>query len=163
MEERVRTRQVAVLGYLSTTCSGSSREAPVQVDELLRRYRSGERDFVLLSLRRSDLSGIELYHINLSGSATDGDGFMQCTGWRVDLWAPTAKVNLGLAQAVTDETSINVPAHAAAEIKSPKMATLPIYIAQSCIAGSQIQITDPPKGHADALTSPPSPSARRRC
>lgn len=93
-------------------------------------------------------------NINLSGSATDGDGFMQCTGWRVDLWAPTAKVNLGLAQAVTDETSINVPAHAAAEIKSPKMSTLPMYIAQSCVSGSQIQITDPPKGHTDALTSP---------
>jgi hypothetical protein len=75
----------------------------------------------------------------------------------VDLWAPTAKVNLGLAKAVTDETSINVPAHAAAEIKSPNLATLPMYIAQSCMSGSQIQITDPPKGHSDALDAPDFP------
>lgn len=96
-------------------------------------------------------------NINLGGSATDGDGYMKCTGWRVDLWAPTAKVNLGLARAVTSQTSINVPAHAAAEIKSPKMATLPMYIAQSCISGSQIQITDPPKGQLDALDAPNFP------
>lgn len=95
--------------------------------------------------------------INLGGSATDGNGFMSCTGWRVDLWAPTAKVNLGLAKAVTSESQISVPAHAAAEIKSPNLATLPMYIAQSCISGSQIQITDPPKGHSDALDAPDFP------
>lgn len=95
--------------------------------------------------------------IDLGGSATDGDGFMTCTGWRVDLWAPTAKVDLGLAKAVADETTINVPAHAAAEIKSPNLATLPMYIASSCIAGSQVQITDPPKGHSDALDAPDFP------
>lgn len=95
--------------------------------------------------------------INLGGSATDGDGFMTCTGWRVDLWAPTAKVDLGLAKAVTSETTINVPAHAAAEIMSPKLATLPMYIAQTCISGSQVTITDPPNGHVAALTPPDFP------
>jgi hypothetical protein len=95
--------------------------------------------------------------INLTGSAADGNGYMTCTGWRVDLWAPAAKVNLGLAKAVSDETEINVPAHAAAEIKSPNLATLPMYIAQSCISGSQVQITDPPKGHSDELDAPDFP------
>ena len=95
--------------------------------------------------------------IDLGGSASDGNGYMTCTGWRVDLWAPTAKVNLGLARAVSSQTSINVPAHAAAEIKSPKMATLPMYISQSCVAGSQISITDPPNGQAAAITPPDFP------
>jgi hypothetical protein len=95
--------------------------------------------------------------INLGGSATDGNGFMTCTGWRVDLWAPTAKVNLGLANAVTDQEDIHVPAHAAAEIKSPKLATLPMYISASCVSGSQVSITDPPNGHAAAIPPPDFP------
>ena len=95
--------------------------------------------------------------IDLGGSAADGNGYMTCTGWRVDLWAPTAKVNLGLAKAVSDETTINVPAHAAAEIMSPKLATLPMYISSSCISGSQVSITDPPNGHAAAITPPDFP------
>lgn len=95
--------------------------------------------------------------IDLSGSSTDGDGYMTCTGWRVDLWAPTAKVNLGLARAVTTLDRINVPAHAAAEIKSPKLATLPMYISASCVSGSQVSITDPPNGQAAAISPPDFP------
>lgn len=87
------------------------------------------------------------------------NGKVTCTGWRIDLWAPTAKVNLGLAKAVTDETSINVPAHAAAEIMSPKLATLPMYISAGCIppGGSQVTITDPPNGQIPGLTRPDFP------
>jgi hypothetical protein len=40
----------------------------VEAQELLRRYQAGKRDFVLLSLRASDLRGADLYHANLSGS-----------------------------------------------------------------------------------------------
>ena len=59
--------------------------------------------------------------IDLGGSSTDGNGYMNCNKWRVDLWAPTAKVNLGLAKAVTTQSTIQVPAHAAAEVRSPRL------------------------------------------
>lgn len=98
-------------------------------------------------------------NINLGGGATDGDGYMTCTGWRVDLWAPTAKVDLGLAEAIpgNDLKEIQVPAHAAAEIKSPKLATLPMYISAGCVSGSQVTITDPPNGHTPDLQTPNFP------
>jgi len=95
---------------------------------------------------------------------TDGDlsdGFIQCADWKVELWAPRSHVDYGLARAVMEEETadegIDVPAYAAAQVMSPKLATLPMYIAQSCIAGSQIQITDPPNGHMDALDAPDFP------
>ncbi len=70
------------------------------------------------------------------------DGYMKCTKWRVDLWAPTAQVNLGLAKAVTDENDVQVPAHAAAEVRSPRLGTMPFYATPECSNGQQVLSTD---------------------
>ena len=78
---------------------------------------------------------------------------MNCNKWRVDLWAPTAKVNLGLAKAVTNQQTINVPAHAAAEIRSPRLGTLPFYATPTCSNGHQVLSTDC-SGHIDAAGHP---------
>lgn len=78
------------------------------------------------------------------------NGRIVCNKWRVDLYAPTAKVSLGLAKAVTDAKTINVPAHAAAEIRSPRLGTLPFYATPSCSNGLQVLSTDS-SGH----TTPP--------
>ena len=40
----------------------------MEAEELVKRYQSGERDFILLSLRRSDFCGADLNQANLSGS-----------------------------------------------------------------------------------------------
>ena len=94
--------------------------------------------------------------IDLGGSATDGNGFMNCNKWRVDLWAPTARVNLGLAKAIIPddqeeaEGHINVPAHAAAEVRSPRLGTLPFYATPTCSTGLQVLSTD-----SHGLATPP--------
>ena len=85
--------------------------------------------------------------INLTANNVDstgrGDGFMRCTKWQVQLWAPTAKVDLGLARAVTSRTKVEVPAYAAAEVRSPRLsATLPFYATPACSTGQQILSTD---------------------
>ena len=88
-----------------------------------------------------------------------GNGFMKCNKWRVELWAPTAKVNLGLAKAVTDQEGIediNVPAHAAAEVRSPRLGTLPFYATPTCSIGQQVLSTDS-NGHATPPVVPLSP------
>ncbi|WP_210502484.1 TadE/TadG family type IV pilus assembly protein [Nocardioides xinjiangensis] len=85
------------------------------------------------------------------------DGYMVCNKWRVDLWAPTAKVNLGLAKAVTDETNVQVPAHAAAEVRSPRLGTLPYYATPTCSTGQQVLSTDS-SGHASPPVIPLTPS-----
>ena len=70
-------------------------------EELIQRYRAGERDFILLSLRKSDLRGADLYHANLSGSdLSEADlGGANLTGARLrraDLnWASLTGANLG--------------------------------------------------------------------
>lgn len=86
--------------------------------------------------------------VDLSGGPGDTDGFIECQDWTVRLWAPTSHVNFGMAQAVMDETDpgLDVPAYAEAQVRSPKFATLPMYAAQSCVSGGQLQITDPPNG-----------------
>jgi hypothetical protein len=91
-----------------------------------------------------------LSDINLAGSSTDTDGYMNCNKWRVDLWAPTAKVSLGLAKAVTTQQKIDVPAHAAAEIRSPRLGTLPFYATPACSNGLQVLSTD-----SHGLSTPP--------
>jgi hypothetical protein len=85
------------------------------------------------------------------------DGYMVCNKWRVDLYAPTAKVNLGLAKAVTSESRINVPAHAAAEVRSPRLGTLPFYATPTCSTGQQVLSTDS-SGHASVPVVPLTPS-----
>jgi uncharacterized protein YjbI with pentapeptide repeats len=72
-----QTLQVAEVTHPATTCSLNNWEAPVKAQELIRQYQSGERDFVLISLRRCELSGSDLHGINLSGSELRGCDFSQ--------------------------------------------------------------------------------------
>lgn len=46
----------------------ASEDESMDAHELLRLYRAGERDFVLVSLPQADLRGADLYHANLSGA-----------------------------------------------------------------------------------------------
>lgn len=91
--------------------------------------------------------------------AADGsyNGRIVCNKWRVELYAPSAKVSLGLAKAVTSEQSYNVPAHAAAEIRSPRLGTLPFYATPTCSTGQQVLSTDS-SGHASLPVVPLTPS-----
>ena len=98
-----------------------------------------------------------LTDIDLGGSAGDGNGYMSCNKWRVELWAPTAKVNLGLAKAVTSRSDIRVPAHAVAEVRSPRLGTLPFYATPTCSNGQQVLSTDS-SGHASLPVIPLTPS-----
>lgn len=93
--------------------------------------------------------------VDLTGSSGDGDGYITCNNWRVDLWAPTSHISYGLARAVTDTEGVDVPAHAAAQIKSPSTSkALPMYAVSGCDNGPQ-QIADPPPGHSSPGNSPP--------
>lgn len=75
---------------------------------------------------------------DLGGSADDGDGYISCAGWRVDLWAPHSEVDLGLGRLISEEDSLQVPAHAAAQIKAATGgATLPYFAVEGCNSGSQ--------------------------
>ncbi len=95
--------------------------------------------------------------IDLGGSPDDGNGFIRCHDWRVDLWAPTSHVSYGMARAVTDTEGVDVPAHAAVQIKSPSTSSsLPMYAVSGCDYGNQ-QISDPPPGHQE--TAPATPPA----
>ncbi len=70
--------------------------------------------------------------VNLGGSPTDGDGFIQCTKWKVKVWAPSARVDYGLARVVlpknsTTDKGILVPAAAEVGVYSPKANIMPAY------------------------------------
>jgi hypothetical protein len=95
--------------------------------------------------------------VNLStGTAgNDADGSIQCNNWRVDLWAPRVEVHFGLAKALSPgNTGVEVPATAAAQIKSPSQSSsLPMYAVSGCDTGYQ-QLTDPPPGPAPAPVVP---------
>lgn len=98
--------------------------------------------------------------LDLGGSPNDGDGFIRCADWKVELWAPTARVDYGLARAVVPNNSdgsapgVDVPAFASAQIKSPSQTdTLPMYAVAGCDTGAQ-QLTDPPPGPAPSTTPP---------
>lgn len=76
--------------------------------------------------------------VDLSGSSDDGDGYISCADWRVDLWAPSAQVDYGLAP-VLGVDSTTVTAHAAAQVKAaPRTASLPFFAAQGCDTGHQV-------------------------
>ena len=95
--------------------------------------------------------------IDLTNSDTT-DGFIQCNDWKVELSAPTSHVDYGLARAVMDEDTaeegIDVPAFAAAQIKSPSQTdTLPMYAVSGCDTGAQI-LTDPPPGPTPSSAPP---------
>ncbi len=93
--------------------------------------------------------------VNLSGSASDSDGYIQCAAWRVELWAPRAAVDFGLAKALSeDNTGVDVPAFAAAEVKSPSAtSSMPMFGVSGCDYGSQILRDD--SGPADPPPVPP--------
>ena len=93
--------------------------------------------------------------VNLGGSPGDDDGYIKCTGWRVELWAPKATVDFGLAKALSPANAgVDVPAFAAAEIKSPSGgSSLPMYAVSGCNSGAQT-ISDPPPGPAPSAPVP---------
>lgn len=91
--------------------------------------------------------------VDLGGGVNDGDGFINCDGWRVELTAPAADAPFGFGQ-LAGVDGVEVPAFAAAEIKSPSSSySLPMYAVSGCDYGSQ-QISDPPSsgGNATAPT-----------
>lgn len=79
--------------------------------------------------------------VDLSGALGDGDGFIRCAGWTVYLEAPAARVDFGLAKALSpDNDSAWVSARAAAKVYSPKgSGILPAYAARGkgCDWGQQ--------------------------
>jgi hypothetical protein len=96
--------------------------------------------------------------IDLTGAPGDVDGFIRCNDWKVELWAPTAHVDYGLARAVMNEETadagVDVPAFAAAQIKSPsRNHGLPMYGVTGCEYGPQIIRDD--SGPAPTLAVPP--------
>jgi hypothetical protein len=92
--------------------------------------------------------------VNLGGSPGDGDGFIQCSNWRVELWAPRATVSVGMAK-VMGADDLEVPARAAVQIMSPGGSrTMPMYAVSDCDSGAQV-ISNPPPGAAAPSVVPP--------
>ncbi|MDQ4052026.1 MAG: pilus assembly protein [Actinomycetota bacterium] len=78
------------------------------------------------------------YDVDLSGSADDQDGFITCSNWRVNLWAPKSHVEYGLGQLLSEDDGLDVQAHAAAQVKAANGgATLPFFAVQGCDSGPQ--------------------------
>ncbi|HEU4812500.1 MAG TPA: pilus assembly protein TadG-related protein [Nocardioides sp.] len=97
--------------------------------------------------------------VNLGGSSGDGDGFIQCTGWKVKLWAPTARVDFGLAKALDPgNDGVDVPATAEASVMSARLHTMPYYATPSCSNGQQVLSTDS-KGKSTPPPIPLTPSS----
>lgn len=87
------------------------------------------------------------FDVDLGGSADDGDGFMQCNGWKVELWAPKAHVNFGLAKALSpDNEGVDVPARAEAGVYSPATGMMPAFAAAGCDYGQQTLLDNSPGG-----------------
>ena len=92
--------------------------------------------------------------VNLGGSPNDDDGYIRCTGWDVQLWAPKAHVDFGLAKALSSSNDgLDVPAFAEAAVESPGLADMPFYATPGCSTGLQVLSTDS-KGQS---TPPPVP------
>ncbi|KRF12638.1 TadE/TadG family type IV pilus assembly protein [Nocardioides sp. Soil796] len=85
-------------------------------------------------------------NVDLTGSPGDPTGFIKCTGWNVKLWAPDATVNFGLAKAVSNVSSVEVPAYAEAGVFSPATGVMPAFAVTGCDYGPQT-LLDPPGGH----------------
>jgi hypothetical protein len=78
------------------------------------------------------------YEVDLGGSADDHDGFITCSNWRVDLWAPKSHVEYGLGRVISANDGLDVQAHGAAQIKAANGgATLPFFAVQGCDSGQQ--------------------------
>ncbi len=77
----------------------------------------------------------------------DGDrsnGQMICSGWTVKLFAPSARVNFGLAKALSpDNDGVDVPASAEAAVYSPKgRGIMPAFVAPGCDYGEHTLVPD---------------------
>lgn len=98
------------------------------------------------------------FDVDLGGSADDGDGFIQCDGWKVELWAPKARVNFGLAKALSpDNDGVDVPARAEAGVHSPATGMMPAFAAAGCDYGPQTLLDNSPGGS----TPPPTPDLQQ--
>lgn len=87
------------------------------------------------------------FDVDLGGSADDGDGYIQCDGWKVELWAPKAHVNFGLAKALSpDNEGVDVPARAEAGVYSPATGMMPAFAAAGCDYGQQTLLDNSPGG-----------------
>lgn len=99
------------------------------------------------------------FSVNLGGSPADDDGYIQCTGWKVKLWAPKARVDFGLAKALNPgNDGVDVPATAEAGVMSARMHTMPYYATPSCSNGQQVLSTDS-KGQSTPPPIPLTPSS----
>jgi Putative Flp pilus-assembly TadE/G-like len=81
----------------------------------------------------------------------DGDlsnGQIVCSGWSVKLWAPSARVDFGLAKALSpDNDGVDVPAYAEAAVYSPRgRGIMPTFVAQGCDYGDRTLRPDPDAG-----------------
>lgn len=75
--------------------------------------------------------------VNLGGTADDGNGYLRCIGWRVELTAPVADAPFGFGR-LAGVDGVEVPAFAAAEIKAAAAGfTLPMYAVDGCDYGPQ--------------------------
>lgn len=92
--------------------------------------------------------------VDLTGSPGDNTGFIRCTDWKVELWAPKAKVDFGMAKALSpDNDGVNVPAFAAAGVGSPDTGVMPAFAVSGCDYGHQTLLDDSPGGS----DPPPTP------
>lgn len=99
------------------------------------------------------------FSVNLGGSPGDADGYIRCTGWKVKLWAPKARVDFGLAKALNPgNDGVDVPATAEASVMSARMHTMPYYATPSCSNGQQVLSTDS-KGQSTPPPIPLTPSS----
>lgn len=106
-------------------------------------------------LLRSENAVPGQYTIDLTGAPGDQDGYIRCSNWKVELWAPQSKVELGLGTVLTDEDSFDVASNAAAQIKSPaRTASLPFFAASGCDYGPQSIRND----SGPSTTEPPVPT-----
>lgn len=94
------------------------------------------------------------YSLDLTGSFGDGDGFISCSDWQVQLEAPASRVDYGLGRLLSTADHVDVTARATAQVKSPSQSSsLPMYAVAGCDIGPQ-QLTDPPPGPAPTPTVP---------
>ncbi len=89
-------------------------------------------------------------------NASKDDGYIECSGWRVRLWAPDAHVDYTLGRVISSSDGLDVRAYAAAQIKSAMGGvTLPFFAVQGCDSGPQ-SIRNP-SGPVPAPASGPPP------
>ncbi|TIC81309.1 hypothetical protein E8D34_18115 [Nocardioides sp. GY 10113] len=72
------------------------------------------------------------------GNGAKEDGYIECSGWKVSLWAPQAHVDYTLGRVISSEDGLDVQAYAAAQIRSAVAGTtLPFFAVDGCDSGAQ--------------------------